>query len=245
MKKLGLLGRNITYSFSKKYFTEKFIQQKLILEYSYENFDIQNITEFPKIIKNNLNLIGLNVTIPYKEAILPFLDELTENANNIGAVNTIKILPNGKLLGDNTDFYGFYASLQPLLQPHYSKALILGTGGASKAIAYALKKSGIESQFISRTASENTIAYTDLTKIHFENHQIIINCTPLGTFPNVSLFPDIPYQFLTVNHLVFDLIYNPEKTMFLQKAENQGAVIKNGYDMLVFQAEKAWEVWNS
>ena len=244
MKKLGLLGKNISYSFSQNYFINKFKQEGIDDAFSYENFDIQNIDEFTAILKNNPDLIGLNVTIPYKEIIIPFLDELSENVQEIGAVNTIRISSNGKLFGDNTDFFGFNKSLEPLLKPHHKKALILGTGGAAKAVAFGLKKINIESVFASRQEKENTITYNQINAKTFDDYQIIINCTPLGTSPKTELFPDIPYQYFTSKHIAFDLIYNPEKTEFLKKAENNGAIIKNGYDMLVFQAEKAWEIWN-
>ncbi|WP_394759860.1 shikimate dehydrogenase family protein [Flavobacterium sp.] len=243
MKKLGLLGKNISYSFSKNYFTTKFKNQKIDDTFSYENFDMQSIDEFPRILKNSPNLIGLNVTIPYKEVIIPFLDELSENAKEIGAVNTIRISSNGKLFGDNTDYFGFNKSLEPLLT-HHKKALILGTGGAAKAVAFGLKKLHIESFFVSRQEKENTITYNQINAKTFDDYQIIINCTPIGTAPKTDLFPDIPYQYFTSKHIAFDLIYNPEKTKFLKKAEENGAITKNGYDMLVFQAEKAWEIWN-
>ena len=244
MKKLGLIGKNISYSFSQQYFTTKFKNQNLDSQFSYQNYDIATIKDFKTILKNNPTLIGLNVTIPYKESIIPFLDELSDNAQKIGAVNTILIDTNGKLIGDNTDFFGFAASIKPLLKNHHQKALLLGTGGASKAVCFGLESLGITTQLVSRNTSENTISYTDLTETHFKDYQIIINCTPLGTSPNTDLFPNIPYHYFTPNHLAFDLIYNPEKTVFLQKAESHGAVIKNGYEMLVLQAEKAWEIWN-
>ena len=243
MKKLGLLGKNISYSFSQNYFTSKFKQEGIDDAFSYENFDIQNIDEFTAILQNNPNLIGLNVTIPYKEVIIPFLDELSENAKEIGAVNTIRISSNGKLFGDNTDYFGFNKSLEPLLT-HHKKALILGTGGAAKAVAFGLKKLNIDSIFVSRQEKENTITYNQIDVKTFDEYQIIINCTPLGTSPKTELFPDIPYHYFTSRHIAFDLIYNPEKTEFLKKAEENRAITKNGYDMLVFQAEKAWEIWN-
>ena len=244
MKKLGLIGKNINYSFSQKYFTTKFKNQNLDSQFSYQNFDIATINDFKTILKNNPTLLGLNVTIPYKESIIPFLDELSDNAQKIGAVNTIVIHKNRKLLGDNTDFFGFTASIKPLLKNHHQKALILGTGGASKAVCFGLESLGITTQLVSRNSYENTISYTDVKETHFKDYQIIINCTPLGTSPNTDLFPNIPYHYFTPNHLAFDLIYNPEKTVFLQKAESHGAEIKNGYEMLVLQAEKAWEIWN-
>ncbi|WP_309609697.1 shikimate dehydrogenase [Flavobacterium sp.] len=244
MKKLGLIGKNISYSFSQNYFTTKFKLEKIDSIYSYENFDIQNINQFPEIIKNNSDLIGLNVTIPYKESIIPFLDELSSNAKEIGAVNTIKITDSGKLIGHNTDYLGFNKSIEPLLKNHHKKALILGTGGAAKAVVFGLKKLNIESKLVSRNGDNGTISYQELNQETFRNYQIIINCTPLGTFPNVQLFPDIPYQNFTSKHIAFDLIYNPEKTEFLRKAESNRAIIQNGYNMLIFQAEEAWQIWN-
>lgn len=244
MKKLGLLGKNISYSFSQNYFSKKFIEAKIDSDFSYSNFDIQNIDEFTEILKKNPELIGLNVTIPYKETVTPFLDELSDNAKQIGAVNTIKILHNGKLFGDNTDFYGFNKSLETLIKSHHKKALILGTGGAAKAVAFGLKKLNIETVFVSREAKENCILYSELNQEIFNNFQIVVNCTPIGTFPNLDLCPDIPYEYFTENHIAYDLIYNPEETEFLKRAKENGAKTKNGYDMLVFQAEKAWEIWN-
>ncbi|RTY92371.1 shikimate dehydrogenase [Flavobacterium sp. GT3R68] len=239
----GLVGKNISYSFSKDYFSKKFEDNDLT-DYSYENFDIQHINEFPEILKNNLNLKGLNVTIPYKESIIPFLDTLSNKASKIGAINTIKFNKKGKLKGYNTDCFGFQKSLQPLLQPHHKKALILGTGGASKAVAFALEQMGILYTFVSREATENSIDYNRINATTFDNYQIIINCTPLGTSPNITECPDIPYDYFTAGHIAFDLIYNPSETLFLQKAKSSGAITKNGHEMLIFQAEKAWKIWN-
>ena len=234
MKKLGLLGKNINYSFSQNYFSQKFTEAKID----------SDIDEFPEILKKNPELIGLNVTIPYKETIIPFLDELSDNAKQIGAVNTIKILPNGQLFGDNTDFYGFQKSIEKLLEVHHKKALILGTGGAAKAVIFALKQLNIGCNVVSREKKADCFTYQELNKEVLKNHQIIINCSPIGTFPNVNFCPDIPYDYFTENHIAFDLIYNPEETEFLKRAKENGAKTKNGYDMLVFQAEKAWEIWN-
>jgi shikimate dehydrogenase len=242
-KKFGLIGKDISYSFSKKYFTEKF-SKELFDDCTYENFDIPNIEEFPNILKNNPDLKGLNVTIPYKEAIIPFLDTMSDKAFRIGAVNVIRFTKKGNLKGYNSDWYGFKKSLEPLLQLHHKKALILGTGGASKAVAFALDKLGIFYTFVSREATENAIDYNRVNTTTFDNFQIIINCTPLGTSPNTKEFPPIPYEFFTEKHIAFDLIYNPEETQFLKKAKKKGATIKNGYEMLVFQAEKAWTIWN-
>ena len=238
----GLVGKNISYSFSKTHFTKKFEELNL-LDYSYENIDFQDISELPNFLKNNPNLKGLNVTIPYKESIIPYLDKLSKKATEIGAVNTIRFTKNGKLKGYNTDYYGFQKALEPLLQSHHKKALLLGTGGASKAVAYSLNQMGIATTYVSRTSIGNAIGYSQITAETFEEYQIIINCTPLGTSPNTNVCPEIPYQYFTSNHIAFDLIYNPSETLFLQKAKKQGAIIKNGLEMLVFQAEKAWKIW--
>ena len=242
-KSFGLLGRNINYSFSKGYFTEKFQKEKLEA-YTYENFDIQEINSITEIIKNDPSLKGLNVTIPYKEAVLPYLDKLSKKAKLIGAVNTIKITKKGKLKGYNTDYFGFKKALKPLLKKNHKKALILGTGGASKGVAYGLDELGIEYTFVSREAKENAISYDQIKAETFDNSQIIINSTPVGTSPNTEAFPQIPYEFFTKKHIAFDLIYNPAETQFLKKAKENGAKTKNGMEMLAFQAEKAWKIWN-
>ena len=241
--RFGLLGKNIGYSFSVGYFAEKF--KSLNLEdYEYVNFDIQTIEEFPEIIKNNPNLKGMNVTIPYKEAVIPYLDKISKKAQRIGAVNTIKFTKKGKLKGYNSDFYGFKKSLKPLLEPHHKKALILGTGGASKGVGFALEELGITYTFVSREATNESIGYKLVNATTFDNHQIVINCTPLGTSPNVDAFPPIPYEYFTSKHIAHDLIYNPEETIFLKKAKKQGAKTKNGLEMLRYQAEKSWRIWN-
>lgn len=242
-KRFGLLGRNISYSFSKGYFTEKFSKEHFE-GCTYENFDIPEISFFADLKENNTNLNGLNVTIPYKESVIPFLDKLSKNAAQIGAVNTIKFTKKGKLKGYNTDYYGFKKSLEPLLEPHHKKALILGTGGASKGVAFALDQLDITYTFVSRGGKKNCIDYSLINATTFDNYQIIINCTPVGTSPNVDLFPLIPYEYFTEKHIAYDLIYNPAETQFLSKAKAQGAQIKNGLDMLIFQAEKAWKIWN-
>ena len=242
-KRFGLVGRNINYSFSKGYFTDKFNSENFE-GCTYENFDIQEINGFTEIIKNTSDLKGLNVTIPYKEAVIPFLNKLSKKAALIGAVNTIKITKKGKLKGHNTDYYGFKKSLEPLLKSHHKKALILGTGGASKGVAFALDELDIPYTFVSREAKENAIDYNRINATTFDNFQIIINSTPVGTSPNTEAYPLIPYEYFTKNHIAFDLIYNPAETQFLKKAKEQGAQIKNGLDMLIFQAEKAWDIWN-
>lgn len=239
----GLIGKNISYSFSKTHFTAKFENEDI--DYAYENFDIDAISQFPSILKNNPDLLGLNVTIPYKESIIPYLDELDDMAKEIGAVNTIKIDSSGKLKGYNTDYYGFEKSLELLLKPHHRRALILGTGGASKAIAFALKNLNIAFDFVSRQPeSDVKYCYEDLRENILKSYQIIINCTPLGTFPNVNECPDIPYDAISSEHLMYDLIYNPIQTKFLICGEIQGADISNGFSMLELQAEKAWEIWS-
>lgn len=241
--KFGLVGRDISYSFSRGYFTEKF--SKLHLNnYSYENFDLKQIDEFKNVISKNPNIKGLNVTIPYKEVILPFLNELDSEAEKIGAVNTIKLTPKG-LKGYNTDVYGFRKTLEPLLKKYHKKALILGTGGASKAIAFVLDELGIDFSFVSRSPSKNQISYTDLKTDVLHEYLVIINCTPLGTHPDVEKKPNIPYDAIGSKHLLFDLIYNPEKTAFLKEGESRDAQICNGFRMLELQAEKSWEIWNS
>lgn len=242
MKTFGLIGKNIDYSFSRNYFNTKFESEK-INDCKYVNFDIANIEDIALVFENQNQ--GYNVTIPYKESIIPFLDKLNEDAQEIAAVNTIKIHKDGTLEGFNTDFYGFYKSLKPLLKPHHKKALILGTGGASKAVAFALKKLNIEYLFVSRIPKVNEISYNEISKKVFEEATIIINTTPIGTFPDVENSPDIPYSLFTENHIAYDLIYNPQETKFLQKAKEKKAIVINGFEMLVFQAEKAWEIWNS
>jgi shikimate dehydrogenase len=239
----GLIGKNISYSFSKTYFNNKFTSMNLV-SHGYENFDLSKIEEFPALIKKHNTLKGLNVTIPYKEAIIPYLDSLNEQAERIGAVNTIKFTKEG-LKGYNTDVYGFKKSFQPFLKESHNKALILGTGGASKAVAFVLKELGISFKYVSRNPIGDQIGYTDLNKKIISSHTVLINCTPLGTFPDTDAKPNIPYKFLTSNHLLFDLIYNPVKTAFLLSGESKGAIICNGAKMLELQAEKAWQIWNS
>ena len=214
MKKFGLIGFPLEHSFSRKFFSEKF--EKENIDAVYNLYELENINLFSKLVKNE-NLYGLNVTIPYKEAIIPFLDKIDETAKKIGAVNVIKFDKNqNQLIGYNSDCVGFEKSLLPLLKSHHSKALILGTGGASKAINYVLQKLNIETKFVSRTANKNQLTYQDLTKEIMEQFTIIVNTTPLGMFPKIETFPPIPYIFLTSNHLLFDLVYNPKETAFLK-----------------------------
>nr|WP_321235224.1 shikimate dehydrogenase [uncultured Psychroserpens sp.] len=243
MSRLGLLGKHISYSFSRNYFTQKFETEQL--PFTYENFDIEDISEFIKLIKDNPDISGFNVTIPYKEQVIPYLDTLDKKAKKIGAVNTITKDTQGRLKGYNTDCYGFKKSIKPFLKKHHKKALILGTGGASKAIAYTLKKSKIKFDYVSRSEKPDVkFTYDTLTSEVISKYEIIINCTPIGTHPNVNSCPDIPYDGITKKHLLYDLIYNPEETKFLKCGKLQGAKTTNGYQMLVFQAEKAWRIWN-
>ncbi|WP_319501252.1 shikimate dehydrogenase [uncultured Draconibacterium sp.] len=247
MKRYGLLGYPLTHSFSKRYFTERFETEKI--DSTYDNFEIDSITKFPEVVKDNPEVIGFNVTIPYKEQVIPYLDELNDSAKEIGAVNTIRVTrtENGvHLKGFNTDTFGFESSLKPLLKDHHKKALILGTGGASKALKYVLSKLGIE--YISASIEElkdNEIRYEDIDEQVISERLLIINATPLGTYPKVETFPNIPYEFITDKHLLFDLVYNPEVTQFMAKGKAKGATVKNGYEMLLNQAKKAYEIWNS
>ncbi len=239
----GLLGRNISYSFSRGYFSEKF-EKENIKDSFYTNFDISEITDFKKVIAENPNLKGMNVTIPYKEAVIPFLDELNETAAAIGAVNTIQF-KEGKLIGHNTDYYGFQKSIEPFINTEiHHKALILGTGGAAKAVLYVMQLLDIPAKLVSRTSKPTQLTYGELSKEILESYQIIINTTPLGTFPNVNDKPNIPYQHLGKQHLLFDLIYNPTETSFLSEGKKRGTSIANGQSMLQLQAEKAWQIWN-
>ena len=243
MSKFGLVGKNIEYSFSKKYFSEKFKSENL--SHSYENFDIHSLADFQNIISETPNLKGLNVTIPFKEKIIPLLDNLDEEARKIGAVNTIRISGDKKLTGYNTDHFGFQKSLEVFLPLQQKTALILGTGGASKAVAYTLEKLGFRFKFVSRNESLNTLQYSSLNQTIIESHLLLVNCTPVGTFPKIAASPLIPYHFLTENHLLFDLIYNPSETEFLKHGKTKGAKTTNGLKMLELQADKAWEIWNS
>lgn len=245
MKQYGLIGMPLGHSFSQKYFTEKFASEQI--DAKYDLYPLNNIEEVVTLIKNNPNLVGLNVTIPYKQQIIPYLDELDAEAEKVGAVNVIKISRGNNqihLKGYNSDIYGFYHSIKPMLKPWHTKALVLGTGGAAKAISAMLQKLNIKVTFVSRTPAENQITYADLNEKIITEHTVIVNCSPVGTFPNVNNCPDIPYQFITLQHLVYDLVYNPEITLFLKKAKQQGATTKNGLEMLHRQAEAAWKYWN-
>jgi shikimate dehydrogenase len=243
MKRFGLIGYPLSHSFSKKYFTEKFRREN-IANCIYENFPLENISEFPALIQQHADLCGLNVTIPHKEKVIPFLSAQSDVVKAIGACNCIKI-ENGVLTGYNTDVTGFEESLKPLLQPFHTKALVLGTGGAAKAVHYVLQKLGIEFFEISRTpAGERQLSYQQIDEAVIKEHLLIINTSPLGMYPKIDECPAIPYQALTAKHYLFDLVYNPAKTLFLQKGEQQGAAIKNGHDMLIIQAEESWRIWS-
>ncbi|MBQ4917130.1 MAG: shikimate dehydrogenase [Muribaculaceae bacterium] len=242
----GLLGYPLGHSFSRNYFNNKFEAEDIDAEYI--NFEIPDINMLMEVISEYYNLNGLNVTIPYKEQVIPFLDELDEDAANIGAVNVIKIIHKNNdliLKGYNSDVVGFCDSISPLIKPHMKKALILGTGGAAKAVCYGLKKLGIESQFVSRKKTENTITYPEINKDIIDEHHIIVNTTPLGMYPNVDDCPDIPYELLTEKHLCYDLLYNPDETLFMKNAKGYGATVKNGLEMLLLQAFVSYEIWNS
>jgi shikimate dehydrogenase len=261
MKKFGLIGYPLTHSFSEKYFTEKF-EKENINDYQYNLFSIEDINMLPKLLEKETALFGLNVTIPYKIEVMKYLDEIDKDAAGVGAVNCIKIethstvkeLFSGELCtlckekkflkGYNTDVYGFEESLKPLLERHHQKALILGNGGAAKAVQYVFDKLKIPFKLVSRSPKKGMLDYKKLNKKVLNEYQIIINTSPLGTYPNIDEYPNIPYEYLTEKHLLYDLVYNPAESAFLKKGKEKGAKIKNGYQMLELQAEKSWEIWN-
>lgn len=241
----GLVGYPLGHSFSRSFFTNQF--KSLSVNAEYLNFEIPEIDIFPNVLKHN-NLCGLNITIPYKQAVIPFLDRLDKEAERIGAVNVVKIKKvNGMIstTGYNSDIYGFKMSILPILKPHHSQALILGTGGASKAVACALEDLRISYQFVSRKKTNDNLSYDDLNEGIIKSHTLIINTTPLGMSPNIDNCPNIPYGAITQKHLCYDLIYNPKTTKFLKQAFDNGATIMNGAEMLRLQALKSWEIWNS
>jgi shikimate dehydrogenase len=246
MKQYGLIGYPLAHSFSENYFKDKFRREK-INDCVYNLFPLKHINQLPEFINENPSLCGLNVTVPYKESVIRHLDELDEQAKKVGAVNCIKISRQHhekKLVGYNTDVIGFEDSLKPILKSWHQHAIILGTGGGAKAVAYVLKKLGITFTYVSRNpGNSDTLGYPDLTKPLIQKYLLIINTTPLGMFPQTQTFPQFPYEQLGERHLLFDLIYNPEQTLFLQKGKKQGAAIKNGLEMLYIQAEKSWEIW--
>ena len=276
MTTYGLIGYPLGHSFSRKFFTEKF--EKEGIDAQYLNFEIPSIEEFPEIIKNNPELRGLNVTIPYKQQVMQYLDEISEEAKAIGAVNVVRIerpspqptpimgretmrnagnkpdgLPikgdmseglRGSLIGYNSDVIGFVESIKPLLKPHHKKALILGTGGASKAIRYGLeKKLGMKTLFVSRSAREGMITYEEVTAEVLKEYEVIVNCSPVGMYPHVDECPALPYEAMNENNLLYDLVYNPLETLFMKKGAEQGATVKNGLEMLHLQAIASWKFW--
>jgi shikimate dehydrogenase len=236
----GIIGYPLLQTFSPGYFNKKFEAEGI--HDTYQKFPLDKIDDLNGVLAMHSDLKGLNVTIPYKQEVIALLDELDDTAQQVGAINTIAI-KNGKLKGYNTDTIGFINSLKPLIKPQHSKALILGTGGASKAVAYALKKLNISYLFVSRNKKEGQLSYPDLNEAIIRDHKLIINTTPLGMVPQENACPDIPYSFLSAEHLLYDLIYHPEETLFLQKGKERGAGIKNGYEMLIGQAEAAWKIW--
>lgn len=248
MKLYGLLGYPLGHSFSAKYFAEKFAKEGI--DATYKNFEFAEVADAVAYLLQQDDLQGFNVTIPHKQAIMPYLNGLSAEAEAIGAVNVVCVKRDGdgtvKLLGCNSDVVGFSNSIQPLLRPMlHSKALVLGTGGASKAVMYGLRKLGVEPIYVSRTPKEGQLTYDDLTPKVMHDYKVIVNCTPLGMYPKVDACPDIPYQYLTPDHLLYDLVYNPLETLFMKRGAAQGAVVKNGLEMLHLQAEAAWVDWNS
>ncbi len=242
MRRFGLLGYPLTHSFSQKYFTEKFVQLGLA-DCVYENFSLPNIDELHGVLKEHSDLRGFNITIPYKKQVLAFLHESTDAVKAIGACNCVNI-KDDVFIGYNTDVIGFEQSLLPFLKSNHTKALVFGTGGASAAVVFVLKKLGIELQFVSRTVSGNAISYEQVDESMLASHHLLINTSPLGMYPNAETFPAIPYQCLTAEHHLFDLVYNPAETKFLEKGRLQGATTQNGYEMLILQAEESWRIWN-
>jgi len=241
MATYGLIGKNIEYSFSKQYFEQKFKTEKR--KDKYHIFDLPDLTKLPELIATHEKLKGFNVTIPYKQSIIPFLDALDTEAEKIGAVNTVKINRNGQLIGYNTDVYGFAKSLFDFLPLQQNTALLLGNGGACKAVKFVLETMNFNVTIVSRKQSNNTILYEDIDSKIITNHSLIVNCTPLGTYPNIQSYPKIPYQYINKNQLLFDLTYNPKITEFMKLGIAQGAKATNGLKMLQLQAEKSWEVW--
>ncbi|MEG1616177.1 MAG: shikimate dehydrogenase [Bacteroidales bacterium] len=245
MDTFGLIGHPLSHSFSKSFFTEKFRDERI--DAVYLNFDLEDISEFPNLLRSHPDLKGMNVTIPYKEAIIPYLDELDDTAKAIGAVNVIRVVREGEkviLKGYNSDVIGFSESIRPLLTSYHKKALVLGTGGASKAVLYALRNLHVEPHSVSRRGSEGVYAYEEITPEKLNEYQVVVNTTPLGMYPHVNEKPSLPYEKARVNDIFFDLIYNPEVTRFMAEAAQRGARTKNGYEMLIGQALEAWRIWN-
>lgn len=242
----GLIGKNISYSFSRTYFNNKF-KESFLPNCIYTNFDFNDNTALESFL-NELSpeIKGLNATIPYKETVASLVDEISPEAKEIGAVNCIEITNEGKKIGHNTDWIGFSKSLAPLLKNKEVKALVLGTGGASKAVQFALKNMNIPYLIVSRTSSaKSNLTYGKIDEALLKNYNLIINCTPLGTFPNIDECPEIPYHYLNKNNIVYDLVYNPRMTKMMKKSDAQGAMVKNGFEMLTIQAEENWKIWNN
>lgn len=247
MKKFGLIGYPLSHSFSKKFFTEKF-QKEQIDGCEYELYPIENITLFAPLVVDDPELLGINVTIPYKVQVLPFLDEMDEAAREIGAVNCISIQRNGterRLKGYNTDAYGFEESLKPMLEDHHRKALVFGDGGAAKAVKYVLNKLGISFLVVTRKPTADSILYDAVDEALLQEYTVLVNTTPLGMSPQTDTYPDIPYQYLSDKHVAYDLVYNPEVTYFLKQVADKGGKTKNGLEMLHLQAIRSWEIWNT
>lgn len=246
MKRYGLIGYPLGHSFSQKYFTEKFDRE--CVDARYDLFPLESINELPGLIHDTEGLAGFNVTIPYKQDVIQFLDEMDDQAREIGAVNVVKITRqvNGayRFKGFNSDAYGFTESIRPMLGPSHKRALVLGSGGASKAVIFSLRRLGVEPVVVSRRPSAGMLTYAAIDKEILMNYTVIVNASPVGMSPIIDACPDIPYEFLTPRHVCFDLVYNPEETLFLQKASAAGAAVKNGLDMLHLQAEGAWKYWN-
>ena len=246
MDKYGLIGYPLGHSFSISYFNQKFQDEGI--DAVYENFEIPDVDLLNEVVDSNPNLKGLNVTIPYKEKVMQYLDTISPEARAIGAVNVIRITHEGskiKLKGYNSDVIGFTQSIEPMLENHHKKALILGTGGASKAIFHGLKKLGIEAIFVSRRNMAGTVQYKDITPEVIQEYNVIVNCTPCGMYPHTDECPDLPYEAITEKNLLYDLIYNPDQTLFMRKGAERGAKVKNGLEMLLLQAFDSWRFWNS
>lgn len=242
MRKFGLIGYPLTHSFSQRYFTEKFIREG-VRDCSYTAWSLPAITDLPGMVLADAELCGFNITIPYKEQILPFLHSRNEVVQAIGACNCVKIT-GGKLEGYNTDVVGFERSLVKKLQPHHTQALVLGTGGAAKAVGYVLEKLGIGYRYVSRKGGDEFLSYQDVDGPLLQSHTLLINTSPVGMYPKVGECPPLPYEAITARHYLFDLVYNPERTLFLQRGEERGAEVENGYEMLILQAEESWRIWN-
>lgn len=246
MRQFGLIGRTLSHSFSQTYFTQKFYSLGLV-EHEYDLFELDTIGELPRLIAAHPNLVGLNVTVPYKESVIPYLDELASSASRVGAVNVIERTVEGRLIGHNTDYVGFRNSLRtffPFRGEAAGRALLLGAGGAAKAVEVALQELGIAHWNVTRHLLGPGLTYEDLTPALLAAHSLIINATPVGTFPNIEECPRLPYEALTNQHYLYDLVYNPTETLFMAKGKEAGAHVKNGFEMLCLQAEAAWDIWN-